>query len=145
MALLDKVFSGERSVTAMLANLLAGTAVVILPGEQGAYNPDTDIYEQTEPTVFPVKFIQETMKRNVLTHVGGVQIEAGDLVGVIPAYQVKNPLRKRVDQFRKNGVNYIIESTEEISSGDETALVRILCKRDGRLQTADSSRGESKQ
>jgi hypothetical protein len=131
MALLDGIFSGENSITALLANTFAGNATVICPGMQGAYNPDTDTYEQMDATDYPVKFIQETMKRNVLTHVGGVQIEAGDLVGVIPAYQVKNPLRKRVDQFRKNGVNYIIESTEEISSGDETALVRILCKKSG--------------
>jgi len=129
MALLDSVFSGETSVTALLANLLAGNAMVICPGEQGAYNPDTDTYEQTDATDFPVKFIQETMKRNVLTHVGGVQIEAGDLVGVIPAHMVRISLRRQVDRFRRNGVNYTIESTEEISSGDETALVRILCRR----------------
>ena len=129
MALLDSVFSGEKSVTAMLANMLAGNATVICPGVQGVYDPDTDTYAQTDTTDFPVKFIQETMKRNVLTHVGGVQIEAGDLVGVIPAHQIKNPLRRRVDRFRRDGINYIIESTEEISSGDETALVRILCKR----------------
>ena len=129
MALLDSVFSGEKSVTAMLANMLAGNAMVICPGERGAYDPETDTYEQTETTDYPVKFIQETMKRNVLTHVGGVQIEAGDLVGIIPAYQIKNPLRRQVDRFRRNQMNYIIESTEEISSGDETALIRILCKR----------------
>jgi len=129
MTLLDSIFSGERGVTASLANLLAGNALVICPGEQGKYNPDTDTYEQVDTTDFPVKFIQETMKRNVLTHVGGVQIEAGDLVGVIPAHMIKHPLRKRVNRFRRNGMNYIIESTEEISSGDQVALVRILCKR----------------
>jgi hypothetical protein len=64
MALLDSIFSGERSVTALLANMLAGNALVICPGEQGKYHPDTDTYEQTEATDFPVKFIQETMKRN---------------------------------------------------------------------------------
>jgi hypothetical protein len=109
--------------------MLAGNAMVICPGEQGAYNPETDSYEQTETTDFPVKFIQQTMKRNVLTHVGGIQIEAGDLVGVIPAHMIKVPIRSRVDWFRRNGVNYIIESTEDISSGDETALVRILCRK----------------
>ena len=129
MALLDSIFSGERSVTAMLANMLAGNAMVICPGEQGRYDPDTDTYEQTEATDFPVKFIQETMKRNVLTHVGGIQIEAGDLVGVVPAHMIKVALRKRLDRFRRNGMDYIIESTEEISSGDMTALVRLLCKR----------------
>jgi cobyrinic acid a,c-diamide synthase len=129
MALLDSIFSGERSITALLADTFAGNATVIVPGEQGVYDPDTDTYEQANATDFPVKFIQETMKRNVLTHVGGVQIEAGDLVGVIPAHHIKNSLRRRVDQFRRNGINYIIESTEEISSGDEVALVRILCKR----------------
>ena len=129
MALLDSIFSGEKSVTAILAHTLAGNAQILCPGKQGAYNPETDTYEHTETTDFPVKFVQETMKRNVLTHVGGIQIEAGDLVGMIPAYQIKTPLRRRVDRFRKNGVNYLIESTEEISSGDETALVRILCKR----------------
>ena len=129
MALLDTIFSGEGSVTALLANMLAGNAMVICPGERGAYDPETDTYEQTEATDFPVKFIQETMRRNVLTHVGGVQIEAGDLVGIIPAYQIKSPLRRHVDRFRKDGMNYIIESTEEISSGDEMALIRILCKR----------------
>jgi len=129
MALLDSIFSGEQSVTAILANMLAGNAMIICPGEQGKYDPDTDIYEQADATDFPVKFIQETLKRNVLTHVGGVQIEAGDLVGVIPAHMVKVPLRRQVDRFRRNGVNYIIESTEEISSGDEAALVRILCRR----------------
>jgi len=128
-ASLDSVFAGEKSVTASLANMFAGNAMIICPGKQGAYHPDTDTYEQTESTDFPVKFIQETMKRNVLTHVGGIQIEAGDLVGVIPAYQIKTPLRRRVDRLRRNGVNYLIESTEEISSGDETALVRVLCKR----------------
>ena len=129
MAVLDSVFAGEKSVTASLANMFAGNAMIICPGKQGAYHPDTDTYEQTESTDFPVKFIQETMKRNVLTHIGGVQIEVGDLVGVIPAYQIKTPLRRRVDRLRKNGVNYLIESTEEISSGNETALVRVLCKR----------------
>ena len=128
MALLDSIFSGEGSVTALLANMLAGNAMVICPGERGIYDPETDTYEQTEATDFPVKFIQETMKRNVLTHVDGVQIEAGDLVGVIPAYQIDSPLRRQVDRFRRNGVIYIIHSTEEISSGDKTALVRILCK-----------------
>jgi len=132
MALLDTIFSGEQSVTALLANLLAGNAMVICPGEQGAYNPETDTYEQTEATDFPVKFIQETMKRNVLTHVGGVQIEAGDLVGVIPAHMVRVSLRRQVDRFRRNGMDYTIESTEEISSGDEVALVRILCRRGNR-------------
>jgi len=127
--MLDGIFSGEGSVTALLANMLAGNAMVICPGKRGAYDPETDTYEQTEATDYPVKFIQETMKRNVLTHVGGVQIEAGDLVGVIPAYQIKSSLRRKVDRFRRNGMNYIIESTEEISSGDETALVRILCKK----------------
>jgi len=131
MALLDSIFSGESSVTALLANMLAGNAMVVCPGEQGAYNPETDTYEQTDATDFAVKFIQETMKRNVLTHVGGVQIEAGDLVGVIPAHMLKVSLRRQVDQFRRNGVDYIIESTEEISSGDEVALVRILCRRRG--------------
>jgi hypothetical protein len=129
MALLDSVFSGEKSVTALLANMLAGHATVICPGGQGVYDPATDTYEQSVDFDFSVKFIQETMKRNVLTHVGGVQIEAGDLVGVIPAYQIKTPLRKRLDRFRRNGIDYIIESTEEVSSGDMTALVRILCKR----------------
>ena len=129
MALLDSIFSGEQGITALLANMLAGNAMVICPGEQGAYDPDTDTYEQSDATEYPVKFIQETLKRNVLTHVDGVQIEAGDLVGVIPAYMIKVPLRKRVDRFRRNGVNYMIESTEEISSGDATALVRILCKK----------------
>jgi len=52
-------------------------------------------------------------------------------VGVVPAYQIKNPLRRRVDRFRRNGMDYTIESTEEISSGDEAALIRILCKRRG--------------
>ena len=132
MALLDTIFSGERSVTALLANMLAGNAMVICPGEQGAYNSEMDTYEQTDETDFPVKFIQETMKRNVLTHVGGVQIEAGDLVGVIPAHMVRISLRRQVDWFRRNGVNYTIESTEEISSGDEVALVRILCRRGNR-------------
>jgi hypothetical protein len=129
MALLDSIFSGEQSVTALLANTFAGSAIIIRPGEQGVYDPDTDTYETTEAIDFPVKFIQETMKRNVLTHVGGVQIEAGDLVGVIPAHQISVPLRKRIDRFRRNDVTYIIESTEEISSGNETVLVRILCKR----------------
>jgi len=131
MALLDTIFSGEQSVTASLANLLAGNAMIICPGEQGRYDPDTDTYEQVRAADFPVKFIQETMKRNVLTHVGGVQIEAGDLVGVIPAHMIKVPLRRQVDQFRRNGTEYTIESTEEISSGDQVALVRILCKRRG--------------
>jgi len=129
MAVLDSVYTGEKSVTALLANMFAGNAMIIFPGKQGTYHPDTDTYEQSESTDIAVKFIQETMKRNVLTHVGGVQIEAGDLVGVIPAYQIKTPLRKRIDRLRRNGVNYLIESTEEISSGDETALVRVLCKR----------------
>jgi hypothetical protein len=112
-----------------LAETFAGNARVICPGEQGVYDPDTDTYAQVAATDVPVKFIQETMKRNVLTHVGGVQIEAGDLVGVIPAYQITNPLRRRVDRFRRNGIDYTIESTEEISSGDKTSLIRILCKR----------------
>jgi len=129
MALLDSIFSGEQGVTAILANMLAGNAMIICPSEQGAYNPDTDIYEQADATDFPVKFIQETLKRNILTHVGGVQIEAGDLVGVIPAHMVKVPIRRQIDLFRRNGVKYIIKSTEEISSGDEVALVRILCRR----------------
>jgi len=131
MALLDSIFSGERSITALLANMLAGNAMIICPGEQGVYDPDTDTYEQVESMDFPVKFIQETMKRNVLTHVGGVQIEAGDLVGVIPAHMVTVPLRRQVDRFRRNAVEYTIESTEEISSGDEVALVRILCRNAG--------------
>ena len=129
MALLDSVFSGEGSVTALMANTFAGNAVVICPGEQGEYDPETDTYAETETTEYPVKFIQQTMKRNVLTHVDGVQIEDGDLVGMIPAHQIKTPLRRRVDRFRRNGMNYIIKATEEISSGDETALVRILCKK----------------
>jgi len=129
MALLDSIFSGEKSVTALLADTFAGNAVVICPGEQGAYNPETNDYEPSDDTSFPVKFIQETMKRNVLTHVGGVQIEMGHLVGVIPAHQIKSPLRRQVDLFRRNGTNYTIESTEELSSGDKTALVRILCRR----------------
>jgi len=124
MALLDSIFSGERSVTALLANMLAGNALVICPGEQGKYNPDSDTYEEVDATDFPVKFIQETMKRNVLTHVGGIQIEAGDLVGVVPAHMIKVALRKRVDRFRRNGMDYIIESTEEISR--ETW--RLLCE-----------------
>jgi hypothetical protein len=129
MALLDSVFSGEKSVTALLASMFAGDAMVICPGKQGTYDPETNTYEKTESTDYAIKFIQETMKRNVLTHVDGVQIEAGDLVGVIPAYQIQQPLRRRVDWLRKNGQTYMIESTEEISSGDETALVRILCRK----------------
>ena len=129
MALLDSIFSGEHGIAALLANSLAGHALIVCPGKQGAYNPETDTYEQSDETEFPVKFVQETMKRNVLTHVGGVQMEAGDLVGMIPAYQINIPLRRRVDHLRKNGVNYLIESMEKISSGDETVLVRILCKR----------------
>jgi len=129
MALLDSIFSGEQGIAVTLANMLGGDAMVICPGEQGAYDPDTDTYEQADATDYPVKFIQETLKRNVLTHVDGIQIEAGNLVGVIPAYMIKVPLRKQVDRFRRNGVNYMIESTEEISSGDATALVRILCKK----------------
>ena len=128
MALLDSIFSGKQSVTALLANMLAGNATVICLGKQGAYDPGTDTYEQTETTDYEVKFIEEKRKWNV-THVDGVQIEAGDLVGVIPAYQIEVPLRKHVDRFRRNGMTYTIESTEEISSGDETALVRILCKK----------------
>jgi hypothetical protein len=129
MALLDGIFSGENGVAMLLANNLAGDAMILCPGEQGAYDPETCTYAETESTDFPVKFIQETMKRNVLTHVGGVQIEAGDLVGTIPGCLIKNPLRRRVDYLRRNGTNYLIESTEDISSGNETALVRILCKR----------------
>jgi len=129
MALLDSIFSEEKGVAALLANTFAGNATVICPDKQGAYDPDTDSYEPADTTDYTVKFIQETLKRNVLTHVNGIQIEAGDLVGVIPAYQIEVPLRRRVDRFRRNGMTYIIESTEEISSGDETALVRILCKK----------------
>ena len=128
MALLDSIFSGEQSVTATLANMLAGNATVTCPGKQGTYDPDTDTYEQSDTTEYTVKFIEEKRKWNV-THVDGVQIESGDLVGVIPAYQIEVPLRKHVDRFRRNGINYTIKSTEEISSGDETALVRILCKK----------------
>jgi len=129
MGLLDSVFSGEKSVTAVLADTFAGNAMIVCPGELGAYDPETNTYDQTIPVEYHVKFIQETLKWNVLTHVDGVQIEAGDLVGSIPAFQIKVPLRRRVDKFCNNGVNYLIVSTEEISSGDETALVRILCKK----------------
>ena len=34
MALLDSIFSGETSVTALLANMLAGNAMIICPGKQ---------------------------------------------------------------------------------------------------------------
>ena len=129
MALLDSIFPGEQGITAILAKMLGGDAIVICPGEQGAYNPETDAYEEMSATEYPVKFIQEVSKHRIWTHVGGVQVEAGDLVGMIPAYMIKVPLRKRVDHFRRNGINYIIESTEEISSGDAAALVRILCKK----------------
>ena len=129
MSVLDGVFSGEKSVTALLVNTFASNALMICPGELGAYDPDTDTYDQTAPIEYPVKFIQEKMKRNVLTHVDGVQIEVGDLVGVIPAYLIQSPLRKRVDRMRCNGVDYSIESTEDLRSGDETALIRVLCRR----------------
>jgi len=130
MAILDTVFSGEKSITALLADTFAGNATVICPGELGEYDPDTDVLTKGETTDYGVKFIQERLKRNVLTHVDGVQIEAGDLVGCIPAYQIPSPLRRRVDRFRRNGANYLIVSTEELSSGEETALVRILCRRE---------------
>jgi len=129
MTILDSVFSGEKSVTALLADTFAGNALIICPGKQGAYDPETNTYEQTSTTEYAVKFIQQSLKRNVLTHVNGVQIEAGDLVGVIPAHQIKVPLRREVDMFRQNGVNYSIKSTEELSSGNETSLERILCRR----------------
>ena len=129
MTLLDSIFSGERSITALLANTFAGNAMVVCPGKQGAYDPVTNTYEKTENTEYNVKFIQEALKRNVLTHVDGVQIEAGDLVGVIPAYMIKDSIRKQVDYLRRNGVDYRINATEDISSGDEVALVRILCKK----------------
>jgi hypothetical protein len=129
MALLDGVFSGEESVTATLAELLAGDAMVICPGELGAYDKETDKYERTEPVEYAVKFIQDTKKQNVWSSVGGIQVEAGDLVGLIPAYQIKQPIRRQVDRLERNGINYIIHSTEEISSGNETALVRVLCKK----------------
>ena len=128
MALLDSVFSGERSVTALLANMLAGNAMIVCPGTQGAYDPETDTCETSEQTEYPVKFIQEKRKWN-LTHVDGVQVEAGDLIGVVPVYQIKEPIRRHVDFFRRNGVDYSIESTEDLSSGDETALVRLLCRK----------------
>ncbi|MDR0328593.1 MAG: hypothetical protein LBI05_09900 [Planctomycetaceae bacterium] len=129
MALLDSIFSGEQSVTALLANMLAGSATVVCPGTQGAYDPVTDTYATTGGDTYDVKFIQETLKQNVLTHVDGVQIESGDLVGIVPAYQIKSPLRRRVDRLQRNKVSYLIVSTEEISSGDDIALIRILCKR----------------
>jgi len=129
MSVLDGVFSGEKSVTALLANTFASNALMICPGELGAYDPVTDTYDQTAPNEYPVKFIQEKMKRNVLTHVDGVQIAVGDLVGVIPAYLIQSPLRRRVDRMRCDGTNYSIESTEDLRSGDETALIRVLCRR----------------
>ena len=87
MALLDGIFSGSKGVVAMLADTLAGDAVLVRLGEQGAYDPKTDTYAPSTDTETTVKFIQETMKRNVLTHVDGVLIEAGDLVGSIPCQQ----------------------------------------------------------
>ena len=130
MTMFDGIFSGEGSVTATLADMFAGDATVICPGDVGAYDPETDTYkEQTPPVEYAVKFFQDTRKQTVWTHVGGIQIEAGDLVGSIPAYQIKQPLRRQVDRLERNGTLYIIKSTEEISSGNETALVRILCKR----------------
>jgi hypothetical protein len=128
VALLDSVFSGERSVTATLANMLAGTAMIVCPGTKGAYDPVTNTYAMTGGDSYDVKFIQEKKKWSV-THVDGVQIEEGDLVGVIPAYQIKAPLRRKVDRVQRDGGSYLIVSTENISSGDETALVRILCRK----------------
>jgi len=129
MSILDSVFSGKNSVTALLADTFASNAMIICPAEQGAYDPETNTYEPTNSTDYLVKFIQEKMKRNVLTHVDGVQIEVGDLVGVIPAHLIQSPLRRRVDRIRCNGANYMITSTEDLRSGDETALVRVLCRR----------------
>jgi len=128
MALLDSTFSGEQSITALLANMFAGNAVVIYRNENITHDPITDAYTQENDTKCHVKFIQESLKRNVLTHVDGVQIEAGDLVGVIPGYQIEKPIRKQLDMLQRNGENYRIISTEDIYSGDERAIVLILCK-----------------
>lgn len=129
MTILDNVFSGERSVTALLAGMFASSAVLIRPGERGAYDPVADTFALSENTEVPVKFFQTTAKRNVLTHVDGVQIEAGDLVGSIPAYQIPFSIRRESDCLRLHGTTYIIYSTEDIRSGDESALVRVLCRK----------------
>jgi len=129
MTSLDGVFSGAGSVTDILAELFAGNAMVVCPGKQGAYDPVTNTHEQEAPVTYPVKFFEDTRKQTVWSHVGGIQIEAGDLIGSIPAHQIKEPLRRTTDRLERGGVIYLIKSTEEISSGDKTALVRVLCKR----------------
>jgi hypothetical protein len=76
-----------------------------------------------------ISFAPETMKNNVLTHVDGVQIQSGDLVGITSASAVTKPIRNNIDKLILANTTYLIISTEMIRSGNETAMIRILARK----------------
>jgi hypothetical protein len=127
--LLDKVFAGKKGVANVLLETLGGSAELVRVGEQGKYHPETDTYDSTPNEALTISFAPETVKKNVLTHVDGVQILAGDLVGVTTAMAIDRPIRNNIDQIILDGTAYLIVSTEMIRSGNETVMIRILARK----------------
>jgi hypothetical protein len=128
--LLDDVFAGPNGIASMLHKELAGTAELVWVGEQRDYDPQNDSYSNTVPDEsVQISFAQETVKYNVLTHVDGVQILAGDLVGTTSADMVTRPIREKVDRLILSDTTYLIISTEMIKSGNKTAMIRILARK----------------
>ncbi|MDR1269647.1 MAG: hypothetical protein LBK82_08985 [Planctomycetaceae bacterium] len=127
--LLDDIFSGPKGVASTLLQELAGAAELVWVGTQGNYDPENDRYEATANESVQISFAVETVNRNVLTHVDGVQILAGDLVGLTSADMVTRPIREKVDKLILSETTYLIISTEMIKSGNKTAMIRILARK----------------
>jgi len=127
MPLLDSIFAGQNGVANSLLNLLGGNAAIIITGKGTFYNEATDDYYQEEDQRFDVAFAKESLSKVPYNIIGGVYIEAGDLVGLIP--NTEQPIRENVDRLLRNNVEYLIVATEPVSSGNETAAIKLLCRK----------------
>ena len=128
LGLLDTVFAGKKGVAATLVKNFGGTATIVYRVEVERFDDETG---ETIPARWEqqsIAFVQELLKKFVGSGVGGVQIQEGDLVGVVAASDLEHEIVNQRDRIEWNGRSLLIASHEDIMSGNEKAMIRLLAR-----------------
>ena len=126
--MLDSVFAGKQGLAATLTKSMGGTATLIYHVFQEEYDDNTG---ETIPPVFEhqtIAFAPETLSKFIHVGVGGVQVNAGNLVGIVAASDLKHKVANNIDKIVWQQKTWIIISQEAIMSGNQTALIRFLAQ-----------------
>ncbi len=126
--MLDAVFAGEKGVAATLTKSMGGTATLIRQISQEEYDDQTG---ETIPAEFEqqsIAFVQETLGKFIQSGVGGTQVVAGNLIGLVAASDLNFKIANNVDKIVWQYKTWLITSQEDIMSGNQVAMVRFLAQ-----------------